>query len=93
VNMKLIRARAVSNPVVQCIASIALGSVLYVAIRQVFSHHMQVDEFFGFLTALMLIPAPLRSLVSMSGPLQQGIAAGKAYSRSWIIPTKAAAAP
>src|SRR5258708_38268540 len=33
-NMKLIRARAVSNPVVQCIASVALGSVLYVAIRQ-----------------------------------------------------------
>ncbi|MDP9083453.1 MAG: lipid A export permease/ATP-binding protein MsbA [Pseudomonadota bacterium] len=76
-NMKLIRARAISNPVVQCIASIALGSVLYVAIRQVFSHHMQVDEFFGFLTALMLIPAPLRSLVNVSGPLQQGIAAGQ----------------
>jgi subfamily B ATP-binding cassette protein MsbA len=75
--MKLIRARAISNPVVQCIASIALASVLYVAIRQVFTHHMQVDEFFGFLTALMLIPSPLRSLVNMSGPLQQGIAAGQ----------------
>jgi subfamily B ATP-binding cassette protein MsbA len=76
-NMKLIRAKAVSNPVVQCIASVALASVLYVAIRQVFSHHMQSDDFFGFLTALMLIPAPLRSLVNMSGPLQQGIAAGQ----------------
>ena len=76
-NMKLIRARAISNPVVQCIASIALGSVLFVAIRQVFTHHLRVDEFFGFLTALMLIPSPLRSLVSMSGPLQQGIAAGQ----------------
>jgi subfamily B ATP-binding cassette protein MsbA len=76
-NMKLIRAKAISNPVVQCIASIALASVLYVAIRLVFSHHMQVDEFFGFLTALMMIPSPLRSLISMSGPLQQGIAAGQ----------------
>jgi ATP-binding cassette, subfamily B, bacterial MsbA len=76
-NMKLARARAISNPVVQCIASIALASVLYVAIRQVFTHHMREDEFFGFLTALMLIPAPLRSLVNMSGPLQQGIAAGQ----------------
>jgi ATP-binding cassette, subfamily B, bacterial MsbA len=76
-NMKLIRARAISNPVVQCIASIALASVLFVAIRQVFTHHLRVDEFFGFLTALMLIPSPLRSLVSMSGPLQQGIAAGQ----------------
>ena len=76
-NMKLARAKSVSNPVVQCIASIALASVLYVAIRQVFSHNMQVDEFLGFLTALMLIPSPLRSLVNMSGPLQQGIAAGQ----------------
>jgi len=87
-NMKLVRARAISNPVVQCIASIALGSVLYVAIRQVFSHHMREDEFFGFLTALMLIPAPLRNLVNMSGPLQQGIAAGQSVFELLDQPTE-----
>ena len=87
-NMKLIRARSISNPVVQCIASIALASVLYVAIRQVFTHHMQVDEFFGFLTALMLIPSPLRSLVNMSGPLQQGIAAGQSVFEILDHPTE-----
>jgi ATP-binding cassette, subfamily B, bacterial MsbA len=87
-NMKLIRAKAISNPVVQCIASIALGSVLFVAIRQVFTHDMQVDEFFGFLTALMLIPAPLRSLVNMSGPLQQGIAAGQSVFEILDQPTE-----
>jgi subfamily B ATP-binding cassette protein MsbA len=87
-NMKLVRARAISNPVVQCIASIALGSVLYVAIRQVFTHHMREDEFFGFLTALMLIPAPLRSLVNMSGPLQQGIAAGQSVFELLDQPTE-----
>jgi len=89
-NMKLVRARAISNPVVQCIASIALGSVLYVAIRQVFSHHMREDEFFGFLTALMLIPAPLRNLVNMSGPLQQGIAAGQSVFELLDQPTEGA---
>src|SRR3984957_7538355 len=87
-NMKLIRARSISNPVVQCIASIALASVLYVAIRQVFTHDMQIDEFIGFLTALMLIPAPLRSLVSMSGPLQQGIAAGQSVFDIMDHPTE-----
>ena len=87
-NMKLIRAKAISNPVVQCIASIALASVLYVAIRQVFSQHLQVDEFFGFLTALMLIPSPLRSLVNMSGPLQQGIAAGQSVFEILDSPTE-----
>ncbi len=87
-NMKLVRARAISNPVVQLIASIALASVLYVSIRQVFSHHMQVDEFFGFITALMFIPAPLRSLVNMSGPLQQGIAAGQSVFEILDQPTE-----
>jgi subfamily B ATP-binding cassette protein MsbA len=92
-NMKLIRARAISNPVVQCIASIALASVLYVAIRQVFSRHMEFDEFFGFLTALMLIPAPLRSLVNMSGPLQQGIAAGQSVFELLDHPTEGSGGP
>ncbi len=49
---------------------------------------MQVDEFFGFLTALMLIPAPLRSLVNMSGPLQQGIAAGQSVFEVLDQPTE-----
>jgi len=87
-NMKLARAKSVSNPVVQCMASIALASVLFVAIRQVFSHNMQVDEFLGFLTALMLIPSPLRSLVNMSGPLQQGIAAGQSVFEIMDEPTE-----
>jgi subfamily B ATP-binding cassette protein MsbA len=78
---------------VQCIASIALGSVLFVAIRQVFTHHLRVDEFFGFLTALMLIPSPLRSLVSMSGPLQQGIAAGQSVFEIIDHPSEGSGGP
>src|ERR1700735_844139 len=92
-NMKLIRARAISNPVVQCIASIALASVLFVAIRQGVTHSLRVDEFFGFLTALMLIPLPLRSLVSMSGPLQQGIAAGQSVFEIIDHPTEDGGGP
>ena len=87
-NMKLARAKSISNPVVGCIASIALAGVLYVAIRQVFAHNMQVDDFLGFLTALMLIPSPLRSLVNMSGPLQQGIAAGQSVFEILDEPTE-----
>jgi subfamily B ATP-binding cassette protein MsbA len=87
-NMKLARAKSISNPVVGFIASIALAGVLYVAIRQVFAHDMQVDEFLGFLTALMLIPSPLRSLVNIGGPLQQGIAAGQSVFELMDQPTE-----
>jgi len=76
-NMKLLRARAISNPVVQMIAAGALAGVMYVAIRSVLRHGMTVGEFTSFLTALLFITAPLRRLVSVFGPLQQGIAAGQ----------------
>jgi subfamily B ATP-binding cassette protein MsbA len=75
-NMRLIGARALANPVVQLIAALGLAGVLFFAIGQVFTRQMRVDEFMAFLTALLLITAPLRRLVQIFGPLQQGIAAG-----------------
>jgi subfamily B ATP-binding cassette protein MsbA len=75
-NMRLISARSTSNPLVQLIAALGLASVLYVAIREVNSGAMRVGDLLGFLTALLLVPEPLRRLVSISGPLQQSIAAG-----------------
>ena len=76
-NMRLIGAKALANPVVQLIAAFGLAGVLYFSIRQVFTREMRVDEFMSFLTALLLITAPLRRLVQVFGPLQQGIAAGQ----------------
>ena len=75
--MKLITVKAVSNPVVQMIAAIGLAAVMYVAIRDVLREGLSVGEFTSFLTALLLVTAPLRRLVSVVGPLQQGIAAGQ----------------
>lgn len=75
-NMRLVGARAMSNPVVQFVAAIGLAGVLYFAISQVQARAMRVDDFMSFLTALLLVTAPLRRLVNVFGPLQQGIAAG-----------------
>jgi subfamily B ATP-binding cassette protein MsbA len=75
--MKLITVKAVSNPVVQMIAALGLAAVMYVAIRDVLKEGLTNSEFTSFLTALLLVTAPLRRLVSVVGPLQQGIAAGQ----------------
>jgi subfamily B ATP-binding cassette protein MsbA len=75
-NMRLIGARASSNPVVQLIAAFGLAIVMYFAIRQVLTHAMRVADFLSFLAGLLLISAPLRRLMQVFGPLQQGIAAG-----------------
>ena len=75
--MKLITVKAVSNPVVQMIAAFGLAAVMYMAIRDVLEEGLTIGEFTSFLTALLLVTAPLRRLVSVVGPLQQGIAAGQ----------------
>jgi subfamily B ATP-binding cassette protein MsbA len=85
--MKLIAVRAVSNPVVQLIAAVGLAAVMYVAIRDVLADRLTVGEFTAFLAALMLMTAPLRRLVNMVSPLQQGIAAGE--SAFEILDTRA----
>ncbi len=75
--MKLITVKAVSNPVVQMLAAFGLAAVMYMAIRGALEQGLTVGEFTSFLTALLMVTAPLRRLVSLIGPLQQGIAAGE----------------
>jgi len=76
-NMKLLRARAASNPTVQMIAALALAGVLYLSIKDVLAHGMTVGSFSSFLGALIGIATALKRLVGVFGPLQQGIAAGQ----------------
>jgi subfamily B ATP-binding cassette protein MsbA len=87
-NMKLIAAKATSNPIVQFIASIGLGGVLWMALVQFNSNEMTIGEFWGFLTALLLTTAPMRTLVTAIGPLQQGLAAGQSVFEVLDEPTE-----
>ncbi len=64
-------------------------SVLFVSIRQVLARHCKFDGFLRILDRTVAhIPAPLRSLVNMSGPLQQGIAAGQSVFEVLDQPTE-----
>ena len=56
--------------------------------RQLAAGTCRSTSFFGFLTALMLVTAPLRRLVNVSGPLQQGIAAGASVFEVLDAPTE-----
>jgi len=75
-NVRLINARASSNPVVQLILSVGLALVLFVAIRELRTGELKLAGFTTFMAALLMIPEPMRRLVAVSGPLQQSLAAG-----------------
>jgi subfamily B ATP-binding cassette protein MsbA len=76
--MKWLRVRGLANPVVQGIASIALAVVMWMATKQALEGTLDVPTFTAFIAALLGIMTPLRDLVNVSGPIQQGIAAGQA---------------
>lgn len=76
-NMRLIRARSLLNPVIQLVAAIAVSGVLYVATKQAVHGTLTVGQFTAFLVMLLGVSQPIRGLIGITGPLQQGIAAGE----------------
>ncbi len=75
--MKLMFTKSLSNPVVQTITAVGLAAVLYLATLEAIRDEMTVGEFTSFIAALILVTGPLRRLVNVAGPLQQGIAAAQ----------------
>jgi subfamily B ATP-binding cassette protein MsbA len=76
-NMRLVLTRGVSNPTVQLVTSFGLAFVLWIAIADAIHGRMSMGDLLGFFAALVSIAQPLRELVGVAGPLQQGIAAGQ----------------
>jgi ATP-binding cassette, subfamily B, bacterial MsbA len=76
-NMKLILTRGVSNPVVQMVAALGGALVLWIAIADAVHGRMSMGSLLGFIAALVGVAQPLRDLVGVAGPMQQGIAAAQ----------------
>jgi subfamily B ATP-binding cassette protein MsbA len=87
-NVRLISARASSNPTVQMILALGLAGVLYIANKQIAAGALSIAVFFPFLIALIQIPQPLRRVLNVAGPLQQGIAAGASVFQVLDAPTE-----
>ncbi|MFL6576650.1 MAG: ABC transporter ATP-binding protein, partial [Povalibacter sp.] len=76
-NMRLVLTKGLSNPVVQMVTSFGSAFVLSIAISDAINNRMSMGDLLAFLVALVQIAQPLRSLVGVAGPIQQGIAAGE----------------
>jgi ATP-binding cassette, subfamily B, bacterial MsbA len=75
--MKLILTRGLANPTVQLVTAVGGAFVLGLALRDTISGRMTPGDLFGFFTALTSIAQPLKELVQVADPLQQGIAAAE----------------
>jgi len=75
--MKQATAAAASVPVVQILAGVALASIVYLATRQSDGQSISVGEFVSFITAMLMLTAPLKRITSVNEPLQRGLAAAE----------------
>jgi subfamily B ATP-binding cassette protein MsbA len=75
--MRLILTRGLANPTVQLVTALAGAFVLGLAMSDTVSGRMTPGSLLGFFTALTSIAQPLRELVQVADPLQQGIAAAE----------------
>jgi subfamily B ATP-binding cassette protein MsbA len=76
-NMKMTSAAAANVPLVQIVVSVALALIIYLAVRQAATEETTVGGFVSFLTALLLVFAPLRRLTGVNQTLQRGLAAAE----------------
>lgn len=74
-NMKLQATRATSVPVSQFLAACGLAVILYFATSDEMLKSLTVGTFVSFLTASMLLLAPLKRLTLVQATVQQGITA------------------
>jgi subfamily B ATP-binding cassette protein MsbA len=87
-NVRLISARSISNPIVQMLAALGLAGVLLIANREIAAGTMTVADLIPFIIAAMLVSQPLRRILNVAGPLQQGIAAGASVFAVLDAPTE-----
>jgi ATP-binding cassette, subfamily B, bacterial MsbA len=68
-------AGAAMTPMTQMLAAVALSAVISVALIQSASSGTSVGGFVAFVTAMLMIIAPIRQLSEVSSPITRGLAA------------------
>lgn len=75
--MKFMATKALSAPVVQFCAAVALAVVVYLATLQNVVQSITVGSFVSFITAMLLLLQPLKRLTNVHAMIQKGVAAGE----------------
>ncbi len=76
-NVKQAIAASSTVPLVQLLAAAALAVIIYIATMQSASDQTTVGGFVSFITAMLMLLAPLKRLTGVSENLQRGLAAAE----------------
>lgn len=74
-NMRQTVPAALTVPITQVLASMALAVIIYIGLQESIAQRATIGEFVSFVTAMLMMLAPLKHLTELSAPLQRGLAA------------------
>jgi subfamily B ATP-binding cassette protein MsbA len=70
-------ASGATVPITQLCAAVAVAVVVSIALAQSLDNQTTVGGFVSFITAMLMLLAPLKHLADINGPLQRGLAAAE----------------
>ncbi|MBL8378751.1 MAG: lipid A export permease/ATP-binding protein MsbA [Burkholderiales bacterium] len=76
-NMRQTIAASATVPITQLVGAIALAIVVAIALVQSTQDQTTVGGFVSFITAMLMLLAPLKHLADVNAPLQRGLAAAE----------------
>jgi ATP-binding cassette, subfamily B, bacterial MsbA len=77
ISMKQAAAGAANVPLVQFFAALSVAAIIWLATRQANADETTVGGFVSFITAMIMLLAPLKRLSDISESLQRGLAASE----------------
>jgi subfamily B ATP-binding cassette protein MsbA len=88
VNIKSVKINELVSPFMEILGAVALAVVISVGGREVINGNMTVGTFFSFMTALMMLYTPIKSLSSLFNQLQDAIAANERINSIFELKAK-----
>ena len=76
-NMRQTVPAALTTPVTHLLAATALAIIVYIALQESLAARATMGEFASFITAMLMLLAPLKHLTEINAPLQRGLAAAE----------------
>ncbi len=76
-NMRQAIAASATVPLVQIFAAIAVAIIIHIALLQSSGAETTVGGFVSFITAMLMLLAPVKHLTDVNAPLQRGLAAAE----------------
>lgn len=85
-SLKMVQIASSNTPVLQLLVICAMSLIMFLILQPAFLQHMDVESYVTYITAIALLPKPLRQIGEINGVIQKGIAAAESVFEILDLP-------